>query len=95
MTPPAPLPPVVNHPTSADSEPSGSGENSVLHNRALIFGLLFGVTGVLGLPLLWYSPVFNRREKWLWTVVNVIYTAALVLIAVGAVWFALRSLSPR
>ena len=94
MTSPAKLPPVVNHPPTAHSSSSRPEENSLLHSRSLIFGLLFGVTGVLGLPLLWYSPVFNRREKWLWSVVNVIYTAGLVLIAFGAVWFAMRSVSP-
>ena len=94
MTSPAKLPPVVNQPLTANSNSTVSEENSLLHSRSLIFGLLFGVTGVLGLPLLWYSPVFNRREKWLWSVVNVIYTAVLVLIAVGAVWFAMRSVSP-
>ena len=94
MTSPAKLPPVVNHPPTANSNSSRPEENSLLHSRSLIFGLLFGVTGALGLPLLWYSPAFNRKEKWLWSLVNVVYTAVLVLIAVGAVRFAMRSVSP-
>src|SRR5690349_18255592 len=90
---PAPLPPIVRPAaTSAESSPPGK-EDSPLRNRALVLALLFGVTGALGLPLLWYSSVFNHREKWFWSVVNVFYTALLIVIAVGAVWFALHSLS--
>lgn len=85
--PSSPLPPIVNRPHD-QSEPAATEKNPLLHSRGLILGLLFGVTGALGLPLLWYSPVFGRNEKWLWSLVNIIYTLALILVAFGAIWFA-------
>lgn len=53
----------------------------ILSNRTTILFLLFGATGVLGLPLLWMSPVFSAGEKILWTIVNTLYTAALIGLA--------------
>ena len=50
--------------------------------------LLFGVLAVLGLPLLWYSPAFSRKEKIIWSIVIPIYTLALFAIAAGCCWFA-------
>ncbi len=71
--------PVENSGLKADSNEKAEGIGS---NRPLIFAMLFGVTGALGLPLLWYSPAFSRREKWIWSIINCIYTAALIAIAI-------------
>lgn len=87
------LPPVVQSPLqvsqgpgSVDSieatEPESHG--GISGSRPLVFSILFGVTGALGLPLLWFSPVFTRKEKWLWSTINVMYTLGLVLIAIAS-----------
>ena len=56
----------------------------MLQSRPLILGLLFGVMAVLGLPLLWASPVFSRKEKIWWSLAVTFYTLVLVLIAAAA-----------
>lgn len=94
MTDPS-LPPIVDgalpsQPTfPIESEPPDLAQNAgssggVSSSRPLIFGMLFGVTGALGLPLLWYSPVFTRKEKWLWSIINMLYTMGLIAIAIAS-----------
>ncbi|MGN6133956.1 MAG: hypothetical protein ACTHOU_05610 [Aureliella sp.] len=92
--PPSSLPPVVN-PSATGQRPSAkpAEQNSLLNNRSLLLGLLFGVTAALGLPLLWYSPAFSRQEKWWWSIAIVIYTLLLCAIACLAIWFAITALS--
>ncbi|MGV3485241.1 MAG: hypothetical protein ACO1RT_12550 [Planctomycetaceae bacterium] len=53
-----------------------------LQSRVAVLGTLFLVTGALGLPLLWYSSVFSRLEKGLWSLVAMCYTVALL----GVTW---------
>ena len=60
----------------------------LLNSRILIFVMLFGVTGFLGLPILWMSPSFSRLEKYFWSVVNIIYTTALIVLCVVICWWA-------
>ena len=62
-------------------------QEQLLDQRLPILVLLFGVMGVLGLPLLWISPAFRRRTKVILSVVVVIYTG---LLATGA-WLAGRA----
>lgn len=50
----------------------------VANSRAAVLGILFFVTGVLGLPLLWVSSRFTRTQKIVLSVVVTIYTAALI-----------------
>ena len=59
----------------------------LLSNRKTIFLLLFGVTGFLGLPVLWMSHAFNTGEKVLWTIVNTLYTLALIGLAAGVCYW--------
>lgn len=94
MTDPS-LPPIVDRALpsqstfpieSAAPDPAQNAGSSggVSSSRPLIFGMLFGVTGALGLPLLWTSPVFTRKEKWLWSLINILYTLGLIAIAVAS-----------
>jgi hypothetical protein len=85
----APPPPELLPQSSIELVPAGSRTRSVssvwqqtLQNRTAVLGTLFLVTGALGLPLLWYSPVFSRLEKSFWTSMAVIYTSALI----GVTW---------
>lgn len=55
--------------------------------RVLVFVTLFGVTGFLGLPLLWFSGSFSRREKMIWSLVNIVYTLALIAITAAICWW--------
>jgi len=69
------------------------GFEKVLHSRILIFAMLFGVTGFLGLPILWMSPSFSRLEKFFWSVVNILYTSGLIAICIAICWWALNRIN--
>lgn len=67
--------------------------NELTHSRFGTLLILFCVTGFLGLPLLWLSPVFSKREKWIWAIINVLYTLTLILITGRIVMWAWGRLS--
>jgi hypothetical protein len=60
--------------------------------RWVILGLLFLVTGFLGLPLLWVSKSFTPSEKVIWSVINILYTSTLIAITAAICWWAFRPL---
>lgn len=62
--------------------------NSLLSNRRALLVLLWGVTGFLGLPLLWLSPKFSATEKFIYSVLITMYSLFLILLATGIVWWA-------
>jgi hypothetical protein len=55
----------------------------MISSRKFILMMLFLVTGALGLPLLWMSPALSPLEKILWSIVNLIYTLALIAICIA------------
>ncbi len=62
--------------------PNGSDEplGKIGRSKPAILTTVFLVAGILGLPLIYYSPVFNQKEKALWTIIVLIYTAILFYI---------------
>jgi uncharacterized membrane protein len=68
--------------TSKQSQPRSKWEQ-LLSNRRSILLMLFCVTGFLGLPLLWMSHAFSNTEKVVWSILNSLYTLALIGICVG------------
>lgn len=58
------------------SKSTGAG-TSLLDRPWFILGLLFLVTAILGLPLLWTSHGFSRPWKFVLSVAVTLYTAAL------------------
>ena len=68
---------------------SETGDDRPIVDRPwFVLAVLFLVTGVLGLPLLWLSRGFRRGQKWFWTVVVTLYTLALTAAAAGISWHA-------
>lgn len=66
-----------NHqPQRVSDEPLGK----IGRNKTAILTTVFLVAGILGLPLVYYSPVFSRKEKAFWTVIVLIYTYILFYI---------------
>jgi len=57
---------------------SAAGGRSLLDRPWFILGLLFFVTAILGLPLLWISRGFSRVWKIVLSVVVTLYTALLL-----------------
>ncbi|MEQ1826122.1 MAG: hypothetical protein ABL921_09250 [Pirellula sp.] len=62
-------------------------KQKVLGSKRTILAILFFVTGFLGLPLLWLSPAFTVMEKWVWSIVNVIYTLAMIAACAAICWW--------
>ncbi|MDZ4849809.1 MAG: hypothetical protein SGI77_10970 [Pirellulaceae bacterium] len=82
--------------TSQDSDYSQSIEkpwHQIARSPALVLGILFLVTGSLGLPLLWYSPAFSKSSKCFWSIVVTIYTLLLIAITIAIVWWAYSTIS--
>lgn len=83
----------MTEPTDASPQPSpqlSSRRTPLLDRqttRVIVFVTLFGVTGFLGLPLLWFSRAFSRREKIVWSVINTLYTLALIGITAAICWW--------
>ena len=65
-------------PPPAASLPTGSSNERMLQSRWVVLGLLFGVTGAIGLPLLWYNRRFSPMERVFWSVAVLSYTFALL-----------------
>ena len=66
----------------------GSTWEQLAKSSLLVLGILFFVTGAVGLPLLWSSPAFSVCSKWIWTVIVTIYTILLIAIVIAIVWWA-------
>ncbi len=78
-------PPVVGQGAGA-TKPT-SKWSFILENRLAMFGMLFGVTGFLGIPFLWMSHRFSRREKMVWSVIVTIYTLLLIAGMLAICWW--------
>ncbi|TWT82771.1 hypothetical protein CA13_42340 [Planctomycetes bacterium CA13] len=56
-------------------------KESVAKSRGAVFAILFLVTGVLGIPLLWMNDKFSHAERIFWSIIVTLYTAALIYMA--------------
>ena len=79
--------------TTATAFPdSGKPAEGVFQSRGAVFAMLFLVTGVLGIPLLWVNRNFSQTERIIWSIIVTIYTAALVLVAAMIVLWSYRQI---
>lgn len=86
-------PPVVsstipNLPGDSGAPVARSKWGGLLDNRPAILALLFFVTGIFGLPLLWMSGSFSQTEKIVWSIVVTLYTLLLIGATVAICWWA-------
>jgi uncharacterized membrane protein YbhN (UPF0104 family) len=65
-----------------------------IQNRFAVLGVLFLVTGFLGLPLLWMNKKFSNTERIVWSIVVIIYTCALIAFVGWIIWWAYRRIFP-
>ncbi len=81
-------PPVhVTETTAQPSSPS-AGKMELLQSRGAVLAVLFLVTGVLGVPLLWINRRFSTTERIVWTIIVTLYTAALLAFVGWVLWWA-------
>jgi hypothetical protein len=59
-------------------------------SRWMVLAILFGVTGALGIPLLWISKRFSLAERIFWSIAVLVYTAALLGITAAIVMWTYR-----
>lgn len=86
-------PPVVSNtipdlPGDSEVPVVRSKRGGLLDNRPAILALLFFVTGVFGIPLLWMSGSFSQTEKIAWSIVVALYTLLLIGATVAICWWA-------
>lgn len=68
-------PPQINAPNAErKGQPSKSSLFALLDNRWAVLAAIFLAMMFLGLPLLWRCPAFTRFEKFVWTVVVLVYS---------------------
>lgn len=70
-----------------------SSVGSVAESKGMVLVILFGVTGALGIPLLWINKKFSLAERIFWSLVVIIYTTALVGVTAAIVMWAYRVIS--
>jgi len=59
----------------------------------MVLAILFGVTGALGIPLLWMNKRFSTLERVFWSIVLTIYTSLLIGGTLWVLWWAYRVLT--
>ncbi len=72
---------------------SKSKMSFILDNRLAMFGMLFCVTGFLGIPFLWMSQRFSHMEKVVWSVVVTVYTLILLGLTAAVCWWSYSQIS--
>jgi hypothetical protein len=87
-----PLRPAVS--AGQDKTIGGFSVERLVQNKLAVLAVLFGVTGFLGLPLLWMNTRFSTFERWLWAVLNVVYTTALIYGAFRICLWSYRQIFP-
>lgn len=61
--------------------------DGLLHSRGATLSFLFLVAGVIGLPLLWVNPKFSRGERVVWSVIVLLYSLTILILAGGMLWW--------
>ena len=81
-------PPLPENQSAADlSSQDQVNRPSLLQSRGAVLSFVFLVAGVVGLPLLWMNPNFSRAERVLWTVLVVLYSITILILAGGILWW--------
>lgn len=79
----------------ATSRDKSSAKVSMTDSRWMVLAILFGVTGALGIPLLWVSKRFSLVERIFWSIVVTIYTLALVGVTAAIVMWSYQMIMGR
>ncbi len=85
-------PPVVRSLEANPTTRQSATAPEMFQSRGIVLAILFLVTGVLGIPLLWINRNFSTTERIVWTIIVTIYTTALVAFTAGIVWWAYQRL---
>ncbi|TWT53440.1 hypothetical protein Pla22_10690 [Rubripirellula amarantea] len=70
-----------------------TGNEKLLQSKAVVLGILFLVTGALGIPLLWSNKNFGPTERMFWAITVIVYTLALMVFAGGVCYWSYRQIT--
>lgn len=82
--------PATKNGETEEVNPANGGEplGRIGRSKLAILTTVFVVAGVLGVPLILYSPVFSKIEKAFWSILATIYSGVLLYILYRVVlWF--------
>ncbi|MCG8648839.1 MAG: hypothetical protein MI861_03350 [Pirellulales bacterium] len=86
--------PVHSHHRAASPDPApASFGHQLLQSKLAVLAILFLVTAVLGIPLLWINRRFSNTERIFWSIVVTLYTLALFAIVAWILWWAYRRIA--
>jgi hypothetical protein len=88
-------PPAVNPGSERPAGQTKSGVATLAESRGMVLVILFGVTGALGIPLLWVNKRFSLAARIFWSIVVLFYTTALVGVTAAIVMWAFRVITGR
>lgn len=74
------------------SDPPPDGALELIQSKWAVLVVLFCVTGILGIPLLWINKKFSTVERVVWSVVVTIYTAILIWIVFAILMWSYRQI---
>lgn len=72
----------------------GVSVERLVQSKLAVLAILFGVTGFLGLPLLWMNRRFSDGERVFWAIANIIYTSGLIYLAFRICLWSYRQIFP-
>lgn len=64
----------------------------MIQHRGAVLGILFLVTGAIGLPLLWMNKKFSTAERIVWSIIVTLYTIILIGIVCWIVLWSFRQI---
>ncbi|MEM6690060.1 MAG: hypothetical protein AAF664_11575 [Planctomycetota bacterium] len=85
--------PITTHDVEKSKQRKIGSNQELLRRKWVTLGILFGVTGALGIPLLWQNPRFSHFERVIWSVAVLVYTFALLGVTYAILKWAWNSLS--
>lgn len=75
-------------------QPDSSSDSALdlIQSKWAVLVVLFCVTGILGIPLLWINKKFSTVERLVWSIVVTIYTAILIWIVFAILMWSYRQI---
>lgn len=84
----------TSSPVQADLVNSPTSVEGITQSKFVVLGVLFLVTGALGLPLLWVNRRFSPIERVIWTVAVSTYTLLLIGFTLAVIRWAYQQIFP-
>lgn len=66
------------HQSNLSPDTASKPASSIMQSRFAVLAMIFGVTGCLGIPLLWLNHNFSNAERLFWSAVSLFYTFMLL-----------------